>query len=65
LLIDLSVREAISVRKAMECCGIGDEDDRLRMTSLPDIRYFYFSYHTPAYPGHRQDMQIADMIRAC
>jgi hypothetical protein len=65
LLIDLSVREAISVREVMEFCEIGSEDDHLRTTSLPDIRYFYFSYHTPAYPRHRQGVQITDMIRAC
>jgi hypothetical protein len=58
-LIDLSVREAI------KRCGIGDEGDHLRMTSLPDILNLYFSYHTPAYPKHRQQVQITDTISAC
>ena len=35
------------------------------MTSLPDISYFYFSYRVPAYPEHRQELQITDTIGAC
>lgn len=35
------------------------------MTSLPDILYFYFSYHTPAYPEHRQEVPIMHMVSAC